>query len=105
MGELQAAHKVLNVLWSEPSIKAVLEKRKLDQGKADLGDDLEAVFSELGMPRRLSEVGIAKDKLDGLAEGSLSDSYCKSNVIFLERKEQVMEILKMAVDWLKSDTQ
>lgn len=90
--------KVLNILWSEASIKSVFGKRHLEQGKADLGDALDAVFRDLGMPRSLSEFGIGRNKLEGLAEGSLSDRYCKANAIPLEKKEQVMEILEMVVD-------
>ena len=65
--------KVLDILWGEPSVKIVLEKRHLGQGKNDLGDALDVVFSELGMPRSLKDVGVGSDKLDGQAPGSLKD--------------------------------
>lgn len=90
--------KVLDILWSEPSVRAVIEKRGLEQGKADLGDTLDAVFRELGMPRSLGTFGIGIEKLHALAEGSLSDRYCKANAIPLIEKQQVMEILEMVLD-------
>jgi alcohol dehydrogenase class IV len=90
--------KVLDILWSEPSIKAILEKRKLEQGKTDLGDALDAVLRDLGMPRSLGDFGFGRENLDGLGEESLSDRYCKTNAIPLERKKQLMEILKKVFD-------
>jgi len=92
--------KVLDILWTEPSISDVLEKERLDRGKADLGDVLHALFVELGMPRSLKEVGIGRERLPGLAIGSLSDRWCKTNPTPLTGKEHVMEILEMVVgDW------
>ncbi|KAK4694332.1 hypothetical protein P7C71_g3236, partial [Lecanoromycetidae sp. Uapishka_2] len=87
--------KVLDILWSESSVKEVLEQTQLEKDKTDLGDALDAVLRALGMPRSLSEFGIGRDKLEALAEGSLSDRYCKTNPIPLEKKEQVREILEM----------
>lgn len=91
--------KVLDILWTEPSISDVLEKETLDRGKADLGDVLHALFVELGMPRSLKEVGIGRERLPGLAIGSLSDRWCKTNPNPkpLTGKEHVMEILEMVV--------
>jgi len=90
--------KVLDILWSEPSIKAILGKRTLEQGKTDLGDALDAVLRDLGMPRSLGDFGFGRENLDGLGEESLSDRYCKTNAIPLERKKQLMEILKKVFD-------
>ena len=87
--------KVLDILWGEPSVKHVLEKWHLGQGKNDLGDALDVVFRELGMPRSLKDVGVGGDKLDALATGSLQDRWCKTNPIPLKTKEQVMEILQL----------
>ncbi len=90
-------HKVLDILWGVPSVKHVLEKRHLGQGKNDLGDALDAVFRELGMPRSLTNVGVGGDKLDALATGSLQDRWCKTNPIPLKTKQQVMEILQLVI--------
>ena len=89
--------KVLEILWDEPSIKLVLQKWHLTQGKNDLGDALDVIFRELGMPRSLKDVGVGGDKLDGLATGSLQDRWCKTNPIPLKTKEQVMEILQLVI--------
>ena len=88
--------KVLDILWSEPSIKAVLQKH-LEEDKNDLGDALDVIFRELGMPRSLKDVGVGRDKLDALATGSLQDKWCKTNPIPLEAKEQVMEIVQLVI--------
>lgn len=89
--------KVLDILWREPSVSHVLEKWHLGQGKTDLGDALDVIFRELGMPRSLKDVGVGSEKVDSLATGSLQDSWCKTNPIALKTKEQVMEILQLVI--------
>ncbi|RAK98406.1 iron-containing alcohol dehydrogenase [Aspergillus ibericus CBS 121593] len=66
--------------------------------KADLGDVLDAIIRELGLPRTLKEVGVGRNNLDGLAENSLLDRWCRSNPVPLVEKEQVLEILEMVVE-------
>ena len=65
--------QVLHILWSEVSVRKVLEGRNLEQDKAKLGDALDAVFGELGKPRSLKGVGAGRQKLEGLAVESLED--------------------------------
>ena len=89
--------QVLHILWSEVSVRKVIEGRNLEQDKAKLGDALDAVFGELRMPRSSKEVGAGRQKLEGLAVESLEDRCCKTNPIALEKKEQVMESLEMVV--------
>lgn len=89
--------KVLGVLWGEGAVEEVLSRRGLGRGGSDLGDVLDAIFRELGMPRSLKEVGVGREKLPALAEGSLNDRWCQTNPIPLREKEQVMEILEMVV--------
>ncbi|KAI9849300.1 MAG: hypothetical protein M1837_004760 [Sclerophora amabilis] len=89
--------KVLGILWSETTAREILLEKGLQEGEADLGDALDAVITELGMPRTLKEVGVGTDKLDDLAEGSLKDRWCKTNPVPLVEKEQVLDILKMVV--------
>ena len=67
----------------------------LEEGKADLGDVLDAVISELGMPRSLRDVGVGEDRMELLAEHSLHDEWCKKNPRPLTEKGQVLEILEM----------
>ncbi|TKA53913.1 hypothetical protein B0A49_10054, partial [Cryomyces minteri] len=90
--------KVYDVLCSEAEVGRVLAIRGLSKESANLGDLLDAVISELGMPRSLKSVSIGRDKLDVLAENSLKDKWCKTNPIPLENKGQVMEILEMVVE-------
>ena len=86
--------KVLSILWSEPSVADVLAKAELHQDNADLGDALDILFKELGMPRCLKDVGVGKDKFDALATGSLTDRWCKTNPKPLTEKEHILEILE-----------
>jgi alcohol dehydrogenase class IV len=64
----------------------------------DLGDILDAIFREIGMPRTLKDVGVGKDRLDGLATNSLTDHWIQTNAKPITEKEQVMEILEMVVE-------
>ncbi|KAK6375999.1 hypothetical protein LTS17_007249 [Exophiala oligosperma] len=66
--------------------------------KVDLGDILDVIFREMGMPRTLKDVGVGKDKLDALATNSLTDHWIKTNAKPITEKEQVMEILQMVVE-------
>lgn len=88
---------VLRVLWGEAAVAAVLARRGLDRETADLDAVLDAVVRELGLPRSLKEVGVGREELPALAEGSLSDRYCRSNPVPLREGGQVMEILEMVV--------
>lgn len=89
--------KVLQTLWAEPAVEDVLKRRGVEREGGDLADVLDALFRELGMPRSLKEVGVGRGLLQGLAEGSLSDRYCKSNPVPLRERGQVLEILEMVV--------
>ncbi|KAJ5894971.1 hypothetical protein N7495_006662 [Penicillium taxi] len=80
---------VRKLLIHEPAVLGVLKERSVDIAKADLGDVLDAIIRELGMPRSL------RDVLDGLAEHSLDDRWCKTNPVPLKEKGQVLEILEM----------
>lgn len=79
-------------------VARVLRDRGVDASLADLGDVLDAVIRELGMPRSLKEVGVGRDALDELAANSLHDRWCKTNPVPLTEKKQVLEILEMAVE-------
>lgn len=88
---------VVEVLWKDQEVKGVLRERGLVEGKADLGQVLDAVIQELGMPRSLKDVGVGRDKVDELAANSLHDPWCATNAVPLEKKEQVLEILEMVL--------
>ncbi|KAF7986288.1 hypothetical protein HWV62_35226 [Athelia sp. TMB] len=87
--------RVLELLWGDATLRALLTDRGLHEGTADLGDALDVYIRELGMPRTLREVGIGRDQLDRLAEASLKDRWLPTNPVPITEKEQVMEILKM----------
>ncbi|OJD31074.1 alcohol dehydrogenase [Diplodia corticola] len=95
MGISAKQERVLDALWTEPKVAAALTSRGLTKGKADLSACLDAVISELGMPRSLGAVGVGKDKFDELASSSLKDRWCQTNAVPLRQKAQVMEILEM----------
>jgi alcohol dehydrogenase class IV len=95
-GEKQESLK--NIIWQEPAIAQMLTEAGLKQDESDLGDALDKAFRGLGMPRSLKEVGVGRDKLDMLAENSLSDVCCVMNPISLKQREQVMEILEMCIE-------
>ena len=85
-------------LIKDPVVAGVLRERLDDISAADLGDILDAVIRELGMPRSLADVGIGRDQLEMLAENSLHDPLCQSNPVPLTQKSQVLEILEMVVE-------
>ena len=89
--------KVLGLLWKAPDVRDVLVRRGLAADRADLGDALDAVIRELGLPRSLADVGVGRDKLDGIADNSLLDRWCITNPVPLTQKAQVLEILEMVV--------
>ncbi|KAG2418442.1 hypothetical protein HFD88_001543 [Aspergillus terreus] len=89
--------RVRDFLLAQPVVAELLRKRAVDVAAADLGDVLDAVIRELGMPRSLHEVGVGRDQLDGLAANSLHDRWCQSNPVPLKEKEQVLEILEMVI--------
>lgn len=89
--------RVREFLLEDPVVSEVLQNRSINTETADLGDILDAVICELGMPRSLADVRVGRDKLDALAAHSLHDRWCQSNPVPLKEKEQVLEILEMVV--------
>jgi maleylacetate reductase len=57
---------------------------------------LDRFIAGLGMPRRLSEVGVADTDLPRLAENCMLDDWTYSNPRKIDSPGQVMEILKSA---------
>ncbi|MCJ1350828.1 MAG: hypothetical protein MMC33_000809 [Icmadophila ericetorum] len=82
------------VLWGIGIVSEVLRKSGLREGEADLGDALDAILRELGMPRSLGQVGVGKDQFETLAVNSLRDPWLGTNPSPLTTKEQVLEILE-----------
>ncbi|KAL4780710.1 alcohol dehydrogenase [Aspergillus varians] len=89
--------RLRDFLLRQPIVVQVAASRGLQTEGTDLGDVLDAIFRELGMPRSLAEVGVGRDQLDGLAANSLLDRWCRSNPVPLTEKAQVLEILEEVV--------
>ena len=88
-----------NILLRSPVVRKLLEtKYGRDLEGVDLGDVLDVIFRDIGMPRTLKEVGVGRDKLDGLARNSLKDHWIQTNAKPITEMEQVMEILEMVVE-------
>ena len=94
-GNIERQRLVKKVLWDLDVAKERFQARGLHEETADLGDLIDAIFRELQMPRSLREVGVGRDKFDGIAINSLEDYMCKNNPVPLVKKEQVLEILEM----------
>ncbi|GIC93845.1 iron-containing alcohol dehydrogenase [Aspergillus udagawae] len=90
--------RVGQFLVRNAEVARVLRDRGVDVSSADLGDVLDAVIRELGMPRSLKEVGVGRDALNQLAANSLHDRWCRTNPVPLTEKGQVLEILEMVVE-------
>ncbi|KAJ5218991.1 uncharacterized protein N7498_001090 [Penicillium cinerascens] len=95
--DAMAAWRVREFLIHDPVVSEVLRTRNVNTETADLGDILDVVIREIGMPRSLSDVKVGRDKLDALAAHSLHDRWCKTNPVPLTEKEQALEILEMVV--------
>jgi alcohol dehydrogenase class IV len=76
---------------NDPELRQLASSRNI----SDLGDILDAVILELGIPQALKEIGIGRDRLNLLAENSLRDHWVKANAKPITEKSQVMEILEM----------
>ena len=83
------------VFWDIDVARERFEARGLEEGKADLGDLIDVIVRELGMPRSLKEVGIGREKFEALAVNSLEDKCTQANPAKIDKKEQVLEILDM----------
>jgi alcohol dehydrogenase class IV len=89
----QKQAKVLQILWSEATIAAVLRDSSLQEDTADLGDVLDIIIRKLGLPRSLAEMGLGQTNLDPLASRALDDFWAPTNPVPLMKAEQVKEIL------------
>ncbi|KAF7554721.1 hypothetical protein G7Z17_g2726 [Cylindrodendrum hubeiense] len=89
--EKQAA--TARLLLDDSNVLDVLMKAGLNPDTAELGDILEAIIRELGMPTSLEEVGVGSEKLDELARNSLNDEWSVTNAVPLTEADQVLEIL------------
>lgn len=89
--------KVCAILWADTEVAQVLRAKGLQPNTAALGDMLDTIITELGMPRSLQSVGLGREKLDLLAENSLHDKWCGTNPRPLVEKSQVLAVLEMVL--------
>ncbi|MFN4014008.1 MAG: iron-containing alcohol dehydrogenase [Reyranella sp.] len=84
--------------WNLPA-NAERQKRVGEAfGKPDAaaGDLVEGLVKTLGLPGRLSEVGVGRDRFREIAEKSMHDRAVLNNPRPIKGPEQVMEILELA---------
>lgn len=72
------------ILWDIDAEREVFEARELKKEEADLGDLIDAIVRELGMPWS-----------EGLAVNALEDNCTQANPARIYKQEQVLEILEM----------
>ncbi|KAL6233637.1 hypothetical protein BDW75DRAFT_231834 [Aspergillus navahoensis] len=89
--------RLCSFLWNLPEVADPMRSRGLAKHDSDLGDMLDALIRELGMPRSLSEVGVNRDQLHELAANSLHDRWCATNPVPLVDQNQILEILEMVI--------
>lgn len=87
-----------DVLIQIQEVRGLVEKSGKNVDDVDLGDILDMVIRALGMPRSLKDVGVGKDRLDGLATNTLTDPWAPTNAQPITTKDQVLEILEMVVE-------
>lgn len=86
-----------DALWSDPVIAEALESRACFKDVSDLGDTLDTLFREFGVPRSLKEINFYSDEdLDRTADRTLIDVFCNGNPIPLNKTE-VLKILHKAL--------
>lgn len=86
------------MLIQSQEVRGLIEKSGKSVDDTDLGDILDLVIRALGMPRTLNEVGVGREKLDSLAQNTLTDPWSPTNPEPITTKEQVLEILEMVVE-------
>jgi maleylacetate reductase len=62
----------------------------------DAADALENLLAELGMPRRLADVGVGPDKFALVANTAMHDKWLHTNPVRITSPEQVLKILEAA---------
>ncbi|KAJ5232914.1 Dehydroquinate synthase-like protein [Penicillium chermesinum] len=92
----QKQNKLKEILWSDGYVDKVLQGAGKDKATSDLGDLLDAIVRELGLPRKLTEMKISREVLPTLAERALSDFWAATNPVPLAKSEQILEILQSA---------
>jgi alcohol dehydrogenase class IV len=86
--------KVAEIMWEAAG--ETFAAHGLTRETADAGDLIKDLVKTLGLPTTLAEVGVTEERqLDRIAEYTLTDIWGKTNPRRIDRKEQVLEILRM----------
>ncbi|KAL2205520.1 Dehydroquinate synthase-like protein [Sarocladium strictum] len=85
---------VVNLFLKQEQVQSVLRASGKDGAKLDLGDILDLIIRELGMPRTLKDVGVGREHFETLATNSLHDLWIKTNAYPITKKEEILEILE-----------
>ncbi|KAK5090924.1 hypothetical protein LTR05_001102 [Lithohypha guttulata] len=86
-----------DILLQTAEVRKLIEANGKTVDDLNLGDLIDLVIRALGMPRTLTDVGVAQDKFDMLAKNTLTDQWAATNATPITTKEQVLEILEMVV--------
>ncbi|KAJ4258118.1 hypothetical protein NW762_008259 [Fusarium torreyae] len=90
--------RAVELFLKQDTVKSLLDAKKMSDKDVDLGDILDLIIRELGMPRTLKDVGVTSEHLPGLAANSLNDIWIKTNPYKITKEEEVLEILKDVTD-------
>ncbi|KAK4165570.1 alcohol dehydrogenase [Cladorrhinum sp. PSN259] len=90
--------KVRDAFWEDAIGAKALEARGLSRKEATAGDMVAAFVAELGMPGSLKDVGVGRDKLEGLAKNSMMDRCIPTNPVAITEKGELLKILEMALE-------
>ena len=83
-----------SILLKQQIVKNLLAAKNLSQDQIDLGDILDLIIRELGMPRSLDAVNVLPNSFEDLAANSLHDLWIKTNAYPITKKEDIFEILE-----------
>jgi len=57
---------------------------------------LEGIFTHLGVPRQLRDIGVPRDSLPDIATGAMSDWFLRGNPRAVERDSELRQVLEQA---------
>ncbi|KAK0732909.1 alcohol dehydrogenase [Lasiosphaeria miniovina] len=90
--------KMLEAFWASSTVAETLKRSGLSRETAGAGDAVAAFVAALGLPTCLQDVGIGRERLEGLAESAMTDRDIPTNPVAIRDKEQVLQILEMALE-------
>ena len=86
---------LFDAFWSIPEAETLLSSKGIQRESSDLGDLLDIFIRALSLPRRLADVGIAKDEtVREVAENSMKDICVVKNPRPITNASQLVDILE-----------